>query len=173
MENDHLLELIRRIAALKRAPKTSKARFPASRAPYKPILLLTVLRRLQQRRKPYADNVISFDECQRDFGTLYAGLFGTDGALEPKVVQAFWYLGSGSPKMWDLHPQPGQTQELESMLEAKTQIKTSRKLTTLVSHASFSKADWILLNDGDIQDVLMTFLINEHFSHVGQHIARL
>ena len=80
MENDRLLELIRRIATLKRAPKTSKARFPASRAPYKPILL-TVLRRLQQRRKPYADNVITFDECQRDFGTLYAGLFGTDSAL--------------------------------------------------------------------------------------------
>lgn len=170
---DGLLNLLKRFAQLKRAPKTTRANYPAGRAPYKPILLLAVLRRLQQGREPYTNNSMAFEDCAKDFGTLYHRLFGHDQDPEPKVVQAFWYLGTGSPHVWDLHPQTGKEDALLALIEGRVQVKTARKLTTHVSHASFPPADWELLTDSDVQDVLIAYLISEHFSDVQRELQRL
>jgi hypothetical protein len=170
---DGLLDLLKRIAQLKRAPKTTRAKYPAARAPYKPILLLTVLRRLQQGRDPYRRNIMDFALCAQDFGTLYSRLFGHDQDPEPKIVQAYWYLGSGKPHIWDLHPQPGKEDDLHALVEGRAQLKTARKLTTHVHHASFPPADWALLNDPDVQDVLIAYLITEHFSQVQRELQQI
>jgi hypothetical protein len=76
-------------------------------------LLLIVLRRIQQHRKPYVDNRIDLESCAKDFGQLYSRLFGGPEEVAPKVVQAFWYLGSGVPKMWVFTAKRGGEEELK------------------------------------------------------------
>jgi predicted restriction endonuclease len=167
-----LYNLLKRIAALRRAPKTKKGRYHAARSPYKPVLLLTVLRRIQQGKAPYANNRIEFDACIRDFGLLYSRLFGEPGEIETKVTQAFWYLASDAPKLWDVSPRPGENDELQRLLAQHAQIKTAGKLTRLVEFASFRSADWGLVVDSDVQQALISFLIAEHFSDVRHEIDR-
>ncbi len=168
-----LYDLLKRIAALKRAPKTKRGRYHADRSPYKPVLLLTVLRRIQQGREPYASNRISFEACTNDFRILYSRLFGEPEEIETKVTQAFWYLSSGSPKLWEFSSKPGRDDELHVLIDEHAQIKTSGKLNKLVEFASFSETDWPLLADEDVQQALISFLISQHFPDVRQEIDRL
>ena len=172
-QGGELYDLLKRIAALKRAPKTKRGRYHAGRSPYKPVLLLTVLRRIQQGRKPYASNRITFEACVSDFRMLYSRLFGEPEEIETKVTQAFWYLGSGSPKLWDLSSKPGRDDELQVLIDEHAQIKTSGELNKLVEFASFGETDWALLVDEDVQQALTSFLISQHFPDVRQEIERL
>jgi|SRR6185437_10928094 len=168
-----LYDLLKRIAALKRAPKTRKGRYHAARSPYKPVLLLTVLRRMQQGKAPYASNRINFEVCIQDFHLLYSRLFGEPEEIESKVTQAFWYLGSGSPKLWALSSKSGQERQLQALIAQHAQIKSAGKLKKLVEFASFSEVDWALLADSDVQQALIAFLISEHFADVRHEIDRL
>lgn len=172
-ERDTLYDLLKRIAALKRAPKTKKGRYHAERSPYKPVLLLTVLRRVQQGREPYVSNRIYFETCTKDFQMLYSRLFGEPEEIETKVTQAFWYLGSGSPKLWNFSSKPRRDGELQALIDERAQVKTPGKLKKLVEFASFNESDWRLLADSDVQKALISFLISEHFSDVRQEIGRL
>jgi predicted restriction endonuclease len=172
-QRGELYDLLKRIAALRRAPKTSKGRYHAARSPYKPVLLLTVLRRIQQGKAPYASNRMEFDVCARDFELLYSRLFGEPEEIHTKVTQAFWYLGSGSPKLWELTAKPGKEEELQSLVAQHAQIKTPGKLKLLVRLASFSEADWSLLTDSDVQEALISFLISQHFADARQEVQRL
>src|ERR1700733_2509187 len=97
---DALLDLLKRLGSLERAPRTSKGNYPAPTSPYKPLLLLTVLWRIQQGSLPHSGNTIPFDLCLEDFSELYQSLFGDTSDLATKATQAFWYLGTGKPKMW-------------------------------------------------------------------------
>ncbi len=168
-----LYDLSKRIATLRRAPKTTKGRYHAARSPYKPVLLLTVLRRIQQGKTPYANNRMKFDVCARGFGLLYSRLFGEPEEINTKVTQAFWYLGSGSPKLWELTAKPGEEENLQLLVAQNAQIKTPGKLKHLVRFASFSEADWSLLTDPDVQEALISFLIAQHFADARQEVQRL
>lgn len=172
-QSDGLYDLLKRIAALKRAPKTRRGRYHAYRSPYKPVLLLSVLRRIQQGREPYASNRVSFGACEADFRKLYAQLFGEPEEVETKVTQAFWYLGSGSPRLWGFSPKPGMDEALLTLINDHAQIKTPGKLKKLVEFASFSAPDWSLVTDSDVQEALISFLIAEHFADVRREIGRL
>jgi len=170
---DGLLDLLKRVAELKRAPKTSKGKYPALKSPYKPILLLTVLRRIQQGRQPYVTNTIEFDACFQDFAALYARLYGESSNIESKVTQAFWYLGSGKPKMWQLCAKPGMQETLDTLVSSHAQVKTAGKLTKLIEVAKFADSDWALLSDTDVQQALISFLISEHFPDVRREVGVL
>jgi predicted restriction endonuclease len=170
---DTFFQLLKRFAALRRAPKTSKGRYHASTSPYKPILLLTVLRRIQQGRQPYAQNKIDYDTCEQDFQILYSRLYGETENMGPKVAQAYWYLGSGSPQIWTLMPKIGRETELSNLIAEHAQIKTPTKLKKFVAIATFTQCDWILLNDQDVQRALIHFLISEHFADVRREIETL
>lgn len=167
---DHLLDLLKRVASLKRAPRTSRGQYPASQSPYKPLLLLTVLRRIQQNREPYVSNTITYAACSQDFSTLYSRLYGDSSELESKVTQPFWYLGTGKPKMWELVAKPGMEEELRQLATSRAQIKTAPKLTGLVDSARFADDDWHLLCDADVQKALISFLISEHFADIRHEI---
>jgi predicted restriction endonuclease len=170
---DSLLSLLKRVAALKRAPKSSRGKYPASSSPYKPILLLAVLRRIQQGETHYSKNEILYIDCKRDFQSLYATLYGTTSDIDSKVVQAFWYLGTGKPRIWDLSPKAGMETDLAILTASRAQIKTAPKLNRLVSSARFTAADWFLLQDVDVQQALISFLIFEHFVDVRHAVERL
>jgi hypothetical protein len=172
-ENDSLFDLLKRVAALRRAPNTSRAIFPARESPYKPVLLLAVLRRIQQGKPPYIRNEILFENCFGDFSFLYADLFGNTHQIETKVTQPFWYLGAGTPRIWELVPQYGNEDDLKNAISSKAQIKTAKRLQNLVSHAKFRAPDWKLIQDPDVQSALISFLTNEHFANIGQSLARL
>jgi predicted restriction endonuclease len=170
---DTLFGLLKRFAALRRAPKTSKGKYHAPTSPYKPILLLTVLRRIQQGRHSYAQNRIDYDACEQDFRTLYSRLYGETDNIGSKVAQAYWYLGAGSPQVWTLVPKAGKEAELSKLIAEHAQIKTPTKLKTFVSMASFGENDWNVLTDQDVQRALIYFLISEHFADIRREIETL
>jgi predicted restriction endonuclease len=170
---DHLYDLLKRISALERAPQTSIGKYPAPRSPYKPVLLLTVLRRIDQPTTPASSNRILFDDCERDFKQLYCGLFGGSDDVATKVTQAFWYLGSGSPRIWTFVPQPGKSEELDSLVTSKAQIKSAPKLRGLIAEAQFLEEDWALLRDSDVRKALKAFLMSEHFTDVREQLSIL
>lgn len=170
---DTLFAILKRFAALRRAPKTSKGKYHAPTSPYKPILLLTVLRRIQQGRNPYAQNRIDYDTCEQDFRILYSRLYGETEDVGPKVAQAYWYLGSGSPRIWTLQPKAGKEAELSKLVAEHAQIKTPTKLKTFVSMASFTENDWNVLVDEDVQRALIYFLLSEHFADIRREIETL
>jgi predicted restriction endonuclease len=165
---DGLLDLLHRVAALVRAPTTVKGQYTAPQAPYKPLLLLVVLRRIEQHQAPYARNHITFAACLRDFEKLYTRLYGRRDDLESQVVQPFWRLGVGRPVLWHFIPQPGKAAELEDLVSApkKKEIKTRGVLEDVVKAAQFSERDWALLSDRDVQHALIAFLISRHFPDV-------
>jgi predicted restriction endonuclease len=173
MREDGLYDLLKRIAALKRAPKTTRGRYPAGESPYKPVLLLTVLRRIQQGKNPYALNRIDFDSCTRDFGHVYGRLFGNPEEMMPKVTQAFWYLGSGVPKIWSFVPKSGYEENLDQLMKDHAQIKSPGKLDNHIEYAYFAEEDFRLVNDGDVQEALISFLISRHFADPRAEIALL
>ena len=82
---DGLFELLKRVADLERAPRIGRGRYPAPRSPYKPILLLTVLKQIQRGRVPYSENRIRFEDCLQDFSKLYPRLYGESSGMESKV----------------------------------------------------------------------------------------
>ena len=170
---DGLLDLLKRVAALKRAPRTSKGKYPAPESPYKPILLLAVLKRIQQGTPPYSENRITYDACLRDFTKLYSRLYGDTNEMDPKVVQAFWYLATGKPKIWSLIPQQGMAAALRTSADTHEQIKTSGKLNSLVASGAFDPGDWSLVNDPDVQQALISFLISGHFPDVRHEVEVL
>jgi predicted restriction endonuclease len=75
--------------------------------------------------------------------------------------------------MWELVPQQGQEDELITLTNEKTQIKSAPKLNSLVALARFSPSDWQLLQDSDVQKALISFLIAEQFTDVRRELGRL
>jgi hypothetical protein len=136
-------------------------------------MLLVTLRRIQQARAPYAENRMVYNVCEKDFGELYCRLFSDSNDIGTKASQAYWYLGSGSPKMWTLVPAVGAEESLGTHLSSKKQVKNASKLAQLVSLAHFSEVDWKLLSDTDVQNALMAFLISEHFPDIRRQIQEL
>jgi hypothetical protein len=170
---DHLFQLLKHLASLERAPRTIKGDYPAPRSPYKPLLLLGVLWRIQHGYEPYSQNQISFELCMRDFSTLYARIYGDSTSMSTKATQAFWYLGTGKPRVWNLIPQPGKETEYNELSTKKVQIKTAPKLNHLIAFAQFAPQDWALLQDCDVQSALISFLIADQFTDVHRELERL
>ncbi len=169
-----LLALLKKISALERAPKTSKGDYPAAQSPYKPILLLTVLWRIQQNAPHFSENTLRFDLCCKDFEKLYSSLYGPpSSAIGGMATQAFWYLGSGKPRIWELVPNEGQSESLRVAQAEKLQVKTASKLNQMVASARFADPDWALLQDSDVQQSLISFLISRHFTDVRRELERL
>ena len=170
---DNLLHLLKSMGSLERAPQTVRAGYPAPRSPYKPIMLLTTLRRLQQGRTPFIENRITFQECLSDFSSLYSKVYGDSSDMETKATQAFWYLGAGKPRIWQHVARPGMDQELLTCISERVQIKTMTKLTSIVDYARFPDEVWPLVTDTDVQKALMAFLISEQFTDVRKEVERL
>jgi predicted restriction endonuclease len=170
---DNLLSLLKSIGSLERAPQTVRAGYPAPRSPYKPIMLLTTLRRLQQGRAPFIDNRITFPECLSDFSSLYSKVYGDSSDMETKATQAFWYLGAGKPRIWQHVPTPGMENQLLTCISERAQIKTMPKLTSMVEYARFPEEVWALVTDCDVQKALIAFLISEQFTDVRKEVDLL
>ena len=170
---DNLLGLLKNIGSLERAPQTVRAGYPAPRSPYKPIMLLTTLRRLQQGKQPFIENRISFQESLNDFSVLYSKVYGESSDMETKATQAFWYLGAGKPRIWQHVAMPGMDDQLLKCISERVQIKTMTKLTKMVDYARFPEETWPLVVDSDVQKALIAFLISEQFTDVRREIDLL
>ncbi len=172
MEPDGLLNLLHRIADLARAPKTKRGQYPAERSPYKPILLLTVMRRLQLGAAPYSLNRIEFESCERDFARLYEMAYGQSTDLSTKVSQAFWYLGAGTPQIWHFESPRGSETELDRFKAERKQVKSASSLARVVDHAYFGESDWRLLCDPYALQSLIAFTIECHFVDIRDAVRR-
>jgi hypothetical protein len=93
--------------------------------------------------------------------------------MATKASQAFWYLGAGKPRLWELVPTEGMEEEVRTTIEAKIQIKTAAKLNKLVAFARFPPHYWKMLMDSDVQNALISFLIAEQFTDVRRELNSL
>lgn len=165
-------DFLKNIRSLRRAPPTVKAPFPEPGSPYKPILLLTVLRRIQKRDPAYIKNGFTCNDCKKDFLKVYQGLYGTpEKGIEFRIVQAFWYLGTGKPKIWELSPKNGFAEKLEQ--KTGKQLRSVNELNKLVKNAHFRTEDWEFLKDPIILEIVIPFIIKTHFPDLGRLLEDL
>jgi hypothetical protein len=130
-------------------------------------MLLAVMDGVKNSRGGYTEREISFDPIRRDFANLYMSLVDSSRpvdiiATEP-ATQAFWYLGSGKPKIWSLIAQPGCGTKLSSAITNAMQIKSPRKLASLVRSMRFSAPTWELIQNTNRCNAIISFLIARYF----------
>lgn len=166
-----LLSFLRRIdkSSLRRAPKVkgkAGANFQTGASPYKPVLLLAIIGNLNSKGSPFSRGIVRFEDCEEPFFKTYNSLLKPLKASEmkiEKVVQPFWYFGTGAPRVWTLNPAEGKGSELRSTIQSGVQIKTRQKLDALVDSAEFSLSDMQLLADPVANRAIEAFILNEYF----------
>jgi predicted restriction endonuclease len=173
MVADSCLSFLKRVAQLQRAPNTKRATYVGPGSPYKPLLLLVVIRRIQQGHAPYINNRITYPVCLRDFSALYSKVYGDSSNMEAKVAQPFWNFAGGKPKLWELVAKPGMEGELSKLLSSRVQIKTGARVKSVVEAARFTEEDWRLLCDADVQQALISFILAAYFTDVKRELETL
>jgi predicted restriction endonuclease len=168
-----LLSFLQRIdkSSLKRAPKVPSKRgadFSTEGSPYKPLLLLAVIRQIGKNTKNFKSGIISFEDCVEPFFEVYSEQIKAikQSAQKPEmVVQPFWYFGAGVPRIWELIPADNQTSELKAAIRKGVQIKTEYKLDNLVAFAEISLPDMLLIKDKVANKAIQAFILKEYFSN--------
>jgi hypothetical protein len=163
----YLCKFLAKLDNLQQASATKRAPFKAGSSLYKPTMLLAVVDSIRNARSGYTENMISIDTTCRDFANLYVELVdgsrpATKIAVEP-ATQAFWYLGSGKPRIWSLTPQPNRGSDLTSAIRDGVQIKSPIKLTSMVQSARFSAPTWDLLQSRNHCNAIFSFLVARYF----------
>ena len=162
-----LLGFLRNISPeqLRRAPGTIRAKYPSPGSNYKPVLLLTVIHRICGGSPFYRDGIVRYAPSTEDFASVYDACYGAGASkpVQPKVTQAFWYLGAGKPRVWKLVANEGQENELESAIKNKVQVKLQTKLLELVSHAEMPEEIMALLRDRTAARAILAYLKQEFF----------
>ena len=150
---------------LRRAPGTIRAKYPSPGSNYKPVLLLTVVHRVRAGSPFYRDGIIRYAPSTEDFASVYDACYGAGATkpVQPKVTQAFWYLGAGSPRIWRLVANEGRERELESAIGNKEQVKVQTRLLELVSHAEMPEGIMALLRDRTAVRAILAYLKQEFF----------
>jgi hypothetical protein len=168
----HFLRKIQ-IQNLRRAPFTAKATWKDGDSPYKVVLLMSVIMAMHMK-KAFRSGIVYFNDCVPLYADTYSCLYGLGSAepLKPKVVQPFWYFGSGQSRIWDLIPKDGMTTRLKRSIAEHKQIKTTSQLDTLVECAEFSSGDYDLLQSPLAARAILFFLAGEYFSE-SQKVAVL
>lgn len=135
------------------------------KSPYKPLLLLTVLRMIHKRDRAFSRGLIRFADCLEHFVRLKTSIYGEifDEDLTPQVVQPYWYFGAGVPRLWNLVPCEGKTLELNDAISGALQIKTRRKLEQLVAMAQVQPSDLDLLSDEAANNAIRAYLVATYF----------
>jgi predicted restriction endonuclease len=165
---DSLLSLIKKIDKLPKAPATPQAQYPSVSAPYQPVLLAIVLKKIQAKAGRFADNQIYYADCREPYIRFYQSLFGKqseDFDWDTIIVQPFWVLGpTGSRPIWNIKPPANRAAEFEQEVLNKVQIKTKGKFEKLVEYAYFDEATWEVVKDSDAQNVLIDRIIDKHLT---------
>lgn len=86
------------------------------------------------------------------------------------LSQAFWYLGTGVPRVWDFVAQDAKLLDLKAAIAAGKQIKSKRQLMSLVALAEFNSSDLDLLNDKLANDAIKCFLVRKYFEGRESHV---
>lgn len=162
-----LLAFLKKISPerLRRAPRTRRAQYPSPGANYKPVLLLSALHRVYKALPLYRQGIVRYAPCTEDFSSIYDACYGIGAStpVQPKVTQAFWYLGAGTPRIWTLIPNEGQEEELELAIRNKEQVKQQPRLLELVSHAEIPQDLMALLKDRIAARAIMAYIMQEFF----------
>jgi len=161
-----LLHFINRISprGLHRAPFTIKSTWVSGESPYKVILLLSVMLAMH-RDKVARTGLVHYLDCARVFKEVYSIVFpNADSDWEPKIVQPYWYFGSGRPRLWRLIPQEGQAHALIQAISAKKQVTNEKTLCTLVECGELDGGDCDLLQDPLAAKVIFAYLAAEYLS---------
>jgi hypothetical protein len=159
----NLLDFLIKISTLRRAPEKPRSPWGTGDSPYKLILFFCIVMAMH-RKKMFKNRIVHFKECPRLFQETYQLLFpaGQLAPLEPKVVQPFYYLGSGD-QIWRLVAQKGMITELNRAIKARRRITTEGVLNRLVDYAEFSKEDYALLRNPLAAKTLLYSLAAENF----------
>jgi hypothetical protein len=130
----NLLDFLIKISTLRRAPEKPRSPWGTGDSPYKLILFFCIVMAMH-RKKMFKNRIVHFKECPRLFQETYQLLFpaGQLAPLEPKVVQPFYYLGSGD-QIWRLVAQKGMITELNRAIKARRRITTEGVLNRLVDY---------------------------------------
>ncbi len=135
--------------------RASWSEFPRNRAPYKPLLLLSVLDLFEQGR--IRSNLI---ELTPDITELFARYWSRVVPLDRHgdLAQPFFYLRSDG--FWHLLPRPGR----ENVLAATTHIKSLVQLQDVIIGARLDDELYELLRTREPRDVLRTVLVETFFA---------
>jgi hypothetical protein len=110
--------------------------------------------------------IVRLEQCLPIYEEIYQSAYPahpmTSLELEAKLVQPFWYLGAGTPRLWRLVPQTGMTGELKQTIAARPQIKTASALNRLVDYAELASEDYNFLRDPIVAEFLLYFLSGKH-----------
>jgi hypothetical protein len=149
---------------LRVAPFTKKATWVAGQgSPYKVIMVTAVL--YGRRKNAFKNGLITIEQIRPFFSKLAALLLPAAKIEDSMLVQPFWYLGAGQPKIWDLIPAEGASDELIKAMVDRRQIKTMTALKSLVSGAELSTPDFELLSDPLAARTIVRFIAGEYFYH--------
>lgn len=129
--------------------------FTNSRAPHKPLLLLTILDLAAQQQLP--NNFIYYNTDLLDIFDLYWQKVMGDGRAGNPLLPFFHLKSDG---FWHLVAQPGR----EDVLRATTQIRSLRVLRELVLGARLDDELYTLIQLAVPRDTLRAVLIERYFA---------
>jgi hypothetical protein len=161
-----LLHFINRIepAGLRRAPLTVKSTWEGGESPYKVLLLISIILAMH-RQKAFRGGIVYYNDCLPLFKEVYSILYGIRSeGIEHKIVQPFWYFGSGRPRIWRLVAQEGKVSELNRAIAQKKQLTTEKMLKGLVQCAEIDAGDHDLLHNSTAARAIIFFLAGQYLS---------
>lgn len=162
---DNLLSFLSRIqkTTLRTAPYTARATWATgSRSPYKVIMISALIRGLKKGQ--FKNGIVTLNSIRPHYEHIASILMPRAAVSDPMVVQPFWYLGAGQPKVWSLIPAEGSADELVKAVINRKQIKTLGILSGMISGAEISTADYELLNDPLCSRTIARFIAGEYLS---------
>jgi putative restriction endonuclease len=132
-------------------------------APNKPILLLSVIQMISQGQLKQNQIPLS--------GELIATFLKLWGQLElvrrPDIGLPYFHLMGD--KFWHYQPKPG----FESLISSKVKIRTPNTIRSTVEYAYLDEELWVILQNPQERNLLVSVLINSWFPSQSQMIEEL
>ena len=140
-------------------------------SPYKVIMIAAFI--LGRQKKAFKNGLVTIESIKPFYEKIASVLMPGSEVTDPMVVQPFWYLGAGQPKIWSLIPSEGASDNLVQAMLMRKQIKDLSSLRKLVSGAELSTPDFELLSDPLGARTVTRFLAGEYLAEHPAYAAFL
>ncbi|WP_193211137.1 hypothetical protein [Luteolibacter marinus] len=146
---------------LKVAPWTSKSTWPEGRSPYKVIMISAFIRGIHAA-KAFKNGLVTPAEITPFFKEVAEIVMPESEVSDGMIVQPFWRLGAGQPKIWNLIPAEGAGDVLIAAILDRRNVRTLPELSRFVCCAELSTPDYELLSDPLGARAVARFLAGEY-----------
>lgn len=147
---------------LRTAPYTVRATWGESSSPYKVIMIAALL--MGFKKKNFKNGIITLDQIRPFYEKIGKLLVSDFKCKDPQVIQPFWYLGAGQPKIWNLIPVEGSSGKLIQAILKGKQVKSPGVFSDLVAGAELTTPDFDLLSDPIGARCVARFLAGEYLA---------